>query len=497
MKRMFSAKSRHDIKRIIAYFVMFIVGALVLMFVSRETGYYLQNDSKTYLDLGNKHGVMPLYPLFLYGMKVIFGSESFLMWVVYFQTIAAIGASLFVVAYLEKVFELNYLECSICYIALLLLFNIDYVYAGISHQILTEGLVYPIFYIYFVYLARSIWEKWFTNTIIHVALACLLSLIRSQMKMIIVLSVAVAMYYWIKQCVVEKKAKHIVSAVVSAVVVGVVAFAICAGCDIVLQNVTGQIIRKQSMEMVHPEEISNDDVTQKVAIDKDAPVEHSIAQAFDLFDGKILYTAQESDIELFTNEDIRLVYSIVYHAMDENECLYKYSQSGLNKWRSMLAFNNCASVARAAYDEYVMSHSELSEDFIAYEKAINQITMSLFKQHWGDMIKHMGVFYFHGVMCGVCFENEEHIVLCYIVTALSYFMALITVMLRLGQKKSDKKDVELFILAIVLSHILNAMVSIPLFTIRRYVCYFIGIYYAMLFICIRNWAVSAGIIKRK
>lgn len=491
MKEMLSLKSNNCIRRTIAYVAMFVIGTLLLLFVSRETGYYIQNDSHTYMELGNKHGVMPLYPLFLYGMRVVFGVEAYLTWVVYVQTIFAVAASLFAVSYFEKKYKLGLLESVVCYIALLLLFNIDYIFSGTTHQILTEGLVYPLFYVYIVFLFRSIDNKWAINTVINVLLVCILSMLRSQMKMMIVISAFVAFYYWSRCWYITKKAKNIIVAFVSAIVIAAAAFALCAGIDSVLQHVTMNIVQNQNGA------ISEDKTDSDITAANVTPVEHGVNQAFDLFDGKILYTAEETDVDLFEDKDVRLVYSIIYKAMDEEKCLYKYAEPGLNKWRSMLAFNNCSRVCSEAYTEYIDCHSELSGDFISYYDAMSEITSVLLQHHWSDMISHIGVFYLHGVMCGVCFENEEHLVLCYLVTIVSYLFAIGMIVMRLIQKETDKRDVELLILTIILMMMLNAMVAIPLFTIRRYVCYFIGIYYALLFICLRNWAVNTGLIKRK
>lgn len=451
MKKIFEKNTNR-----ILFPVLAIVGFLVLLFFSRERSFFLQTDSQLYIDGNMITGVMPVYPAFLRICRNIFGESIYLNVVVYIQTLLAVVASLDLLAYVKKHFNLELLSVIVCYIALLMLWGIDYVYAGISHQILTEGLTFPLFYIYFKYVLKSMWEEHFyRNTALHVVWALVMSQIRSQMKMLILISAMIFAYVIIRDCIRGRRNKKIViwgfSGLAAMMLLAVVLVITKGGAD----------------------------------------------QLYDALSFKALYIMDSESAELFDGE-MRNIYEMTYNALDENRYLYTYAERGFFEWRSMLACSKTKGTMEAAWNEYSINNPGWAESVgITCLEAEGIIGRKMVQTNFHRFAYVTGVFFTHGLMCTVCYENDEHYLFCYMVMILAY-LAFIVVSIILTKNKNTNRDVlELMIVTALIGIILNAMVAIVLFTIRRYVCYTLGLFYLSGWLCVREIFLSGSDTDRK
>lgn len=434
-------------KNKILYTALGIIGFLVLMFVSRERGYFIQTDSKLYINHTQAAAIMPIYPEFIRMCQLLFGEEydQFLNAAVFLQTLLAVVCTLKLLDYIRCHFKLEMFSTIICYIALLLLWGIDYVYAGMNHQILTEALAYPIFYIYFMYVLKSLWEEEFYKySVAHLAWGLVLSEIRSQMRMMILISAMIILYAIIRDAIRGKRNKK-------NVIIGVSS---CAALGIV----TAALVLASGR----------------------------VDQLYDALSYKALYIMDEEDAELFEGE-MRGVFERTYQACDEQQFLYKYATDGFFKWRSMLACSGTQLAMEEAWNEYSEANPGWEESIgISYINAQGIIGRKLVMEHPFRLMYVTGVFFTHGLMCSVCYENDEHYFLCYTVMVLAY-LAFIVVSIILARKKDANKDVlELMMVTALMGIVLTAMVSILLFTIRRYVCYTVGLFYLSGWLCVRE-----------
>lgn len=459
-------------KTVFEIMILFILGVLFLLFFSREKGFFLQNDSANYINMMNYSGIMPLYPLFLDTVRNIFGESDFLYAVVIIQTIFAVLATLDLLWYIKKHFQLETFSTYVCYLALLLLFEIDYVYAGMTHQIITEGLAYPLFYIYFKYLLKSIWESNDRNSVIHFLLACITSLIRSQMKMLLIISAVIYFYACVRDGFLEKKNRfYCLRGILGAMLI--IAFGLS------LISVADKTCRK--IMYYQPTEMSADGSITKPSIVSNE------GQAAGALEFKILYLADEEDRELFENKDIKTIYDIGYRALDEEKKRYVYAEDGYFKWRSMLACSATSQTMDKAYQAYASEHPEWEKNLsVSYGEAKNIITKELLKKHWVHYIENTGVYFIHGLMCSVCFENDEHYNWCYAVMVLAYIGIAIVSMVVACRRNTNKETIELTLITVCVSLLLILMVSTVLFTIRRYVSYSIGMFYLSGYLMVRE-----------
>lgn len=431
----------------ILYGVLGIIGYLILMFVSRERGFFLQTDSALYINNTKAAAIMPIYPEFIKICSKLFETENdiYLYQVVFLQTVLAVVCTLKLLDYVRKHFNLELLSTVICYIALLLLWGIDYIYAGMSHQILTEALAYPLFYIYFMYVLKSLWEEeFYRNSACHMMWAFILSEIRSQMRMMILISALIFLYAIVRDVIRGKRSKKYA-------VIGLSSFA-----AIVL--VTGGMVFASGR----------------------------VDQLYDALTYRALYIMDRDDAELFDGE-IKGIFERTYEACDQQQILYNYAQPGFFKWRSMLACSYTQLAMEDAWDDYSEANPGWEDSLgISRVKAEGIIGKKIALKHPARFLYVTGVFFVHGLMCNVCYENDEHYLLCYSIMVIMYlaFLVVSIILARSRQKNSDA--LELMLVTVIMGVILTAMVSLLLFTIRRYVCYTIGLFYMSGWICVRE-----------
>ena len=142
------------------FYVSLTMISMAVFLLVGEPGYVLFDDSKTYMNINNNmEGVMPLYPLFLHGNKMLFGEDAYLYAVVAEQAVLAALCVTVFIGFVKNRFALKYWEAYVCYALALLPFTTDMPEAMTTHEILTEGIAYAVFYLFMAALLHAVWDK--------------------------------------------------------------------------------------------------------------------------------------------------------------------------------------------------------------------------------------------------------------------------------------------------------------------------------------------------
>ncbi len=166
------------------YLGMAVIAMIGFLFLG-EPGYYLIDDSESYMSLASgMEGVMPVYPFFLHGNKLLFGEDSYLNVVIVEQSLFAAVCVIILIRTLKKRFGLNGLESVICFFLALLTFTADLPETMVTREILTEGLAYAAFYLFMAALLETVWRKSWKWYGILCATTLFLSAIRSQLQIL-------------------------------------------------------------------------------------------------------------------------------------------------------------------------------------------------------------------------------------------------------------------------------------------------------------------------
>ena len=176
------------------YISLIMLSVFVFLFLG-ESGYVLFDDSFSYMDFqGNMEGVMPVYPLFLHANRLLFGEDQYLYMVVVEQAALASACVILFISVIRKQFGLKYWEAYVCYALALLPFMTDMPQVMTTHEILTEGIAYALFYLFAAALMRAVWDKSLKWLGVLYLVTIFLSLIRSQLQILFCVCGSICIY---------------------------------------------------------------------------------------------------------------------------------------------------------------------------------------------------------------------------------------------------------------------------------------------------------------
>lgn len=181
----------------IVFYLSLLIISLLFFCLPVGTSYVLFDDSWTYIEflqLKNVEGVMPLYPLFLFTNRMVWGKGFYLQAVVVEQTLVAVICVIYFISKIKRRFQLYYKECYLLFLFSLVPFTTEYPLSMVTQDILTEGLSYALFYLLFILLMDAVWERSFGKLMGAFCFTFFLALLRSQMQILFAVCGAVAAY---------------------------------------------------------------------------------------------------------------------------------------------------------------------------------------------------------------------------------------------------------------------------------------------------------------
>lgn len=422
-------------KEMITFGVMLALG-LVFYFLP---GMWIsvEEDSISYLALERREGVMPGYIAFLAFFKALLSEEYFLHGVVIAQSLLALICTFLFVVVLKKQFKLKRWECILLYLGCMFPFAIYLPEVGITHQIMTEGITYAIFYLFFIALLKAVWTlkyRWYLGSM---AIAVLLGLIRSQM--LFLQAVCLLLFLWITF-------KRFDGKLVLKLAAG---FFILAVGAVLVMGTKIQAMASQFASVI-------------------------VARGF--------YEADEEDVELYDDAMMQEIFTKTYKLADENERLHKYAEPGLYMWEN-LVHDKIKFYASQAVAEYDAEHPG--------ERTRN-VEAIFFELGWKELTAHFDRYLYHSLrlmmpsfIATVFFQIKPIYLLCHFIALFIYLFAIIG-SAAAGRMGADQKVVEFMAAVVSVLIIMVVVVNLLFMGLQRYVVYGMGIFYCAAYLLCRE-----------
>lgn len=422
---------------IITYVIMLISGLLFYLLPGKWIS--IEDDSGFYLVEQGQQGVLPGYPAFLSFFRALFSEQYFLHAVVIAQSLLAVVCTFVFVLALKKRFRLKRLECILLYFCSMLPFSIYLPVSGITHQIMTEGITYALFYLFFITVMEGVWTlkyKWYLGSM---AVAALLGLIRTQL--LFLQAVCLLLLIWITFRRFGWKL--------------IWKLAVCA------------FILAVGVLLVFGSEIQN-------------MVLHSQLNTVILIRG--FYEADEEDADLFDDAVMREIFTKAYEYADADGSIYTHARPDLYMWKD-LVYDKMTDYAVRAINEYDAEYEiarTKDSDEIFYE-----LGMKVLLAHFDRYLYHTIRLMMPSFIATVFFQIEPIYLLCHFITLFIYLFAVIG-SIAAGRMGADRKAVEFMGTVICMLVIMVVVVNLLFIGLQRYVVYGMGIFYCAAYLLCRE-----------
>ena len=421
-----------------------------------ENGYVMGGDSELYINFGHYSGVQPLYPLFIQICRKCFGNGIYLDAVSFIQGGLALAGCICLVRFLDKSFRLENGSVVVLFLFSLMPYAIEIPGHVISHEIMTEGLSYPLFYFFVLLVLKALFEKKFLPLVGAHIMSLVLSLIRPQMQFLFAVVLIIGVYMIMKK---NWKRKIVVFFVSLFMLLGV--------CGLELKSV-----------------LWIDGVYESVFFEG-----HSQNSANYTVQARVLYASNAEDIELFSDPVMKALYQKTYDKMEEMETTWRYTPNNLWRWKHIVGGTGMNSrIVQGYVEEYLRNDVGLTKD-IEVEQTKNKICGEmmnvLLKKNWGRYLINSFQLMPSGFVASVLFQKEGFYVLCHIGTLLLYLAAIGIVVLFYIRRDLDNRIAET-VLLISGTAIMNVVsTNLILFGLQRYMVYTYGMFYMAMFLAMR------------
>lgn len=462
-------------KKWIQIFVLTAIGITFYLFLGQEW-LTLADDSPTYLYPSGQQGVMPVYPLFLFITKRIFGQNLYLDAAVIIQSVIAIICTMVFVLYLQKQFALNFIETILLYIASMLPFSIYLPESGMTHFILTEGVTYALFYIYFVFLMNYILRqetKWLLFTI---AMAAFLELTRSQLIFLPAVTAAaficVEFVKYRNSNILKKTARTILNIMIAAAGAIIIVFFVYKiyGCFLTYQL---PVIEAYNQETAN--QTANSPDQENAA--KPSSNRRSTSQFTTLIVIRGVYEIDETDITLFDTDEMQDIFQRVFDAVDEKQYRYVYARQDLYMWKDLVK-DGISSLVTKEINAYLEKNPGIELN-VAHVR--RELGLKILLHHFDRYLYHSMRLMVSSFIASVFFQIERIYLLCHIITLLLFAIDITGILYCL--KYGESKKAAVFALTTVVSIIIMVVITNIVFIgLQRYVVYAMGIFYCSLYI---------------
>ena len=146
-------RSNTRIQNTMTYIVLILIGIFVFFIIGEEVP-MIARDTGAYTTISQSDAVMPIYPMFAYACRTLFGEYAYISMVI-IQGVLAIFCTLYFTHFVQTECKLNNIMTVVVYILSLIPFLTYLPEANISQIILTEGLALPLSYLMIVFIAKG------------------------------------------------------------------------------------------------------------------------------------------------------------------------------------------------------------------------------------------------------------------------------------------------------------------------------------------------------
>ncbi len=422
----------------VLYLVILLTIGFLFFFCLGEKGYILEKDSGAFL--GNK--VPPqyfIYPQFLKLCRSLFGEGHYLEWVSIIQGLFSLIVSFITTEYFRKNYELEYRWGVLIFVCTFGPYAYSLPQSVSSHSIMTEGLTFPLFYIWMIcalqiYLRKD--NRWF---ILLFVVTLVMAFTRPQLTLFFIICFVM---------IIERVFVYVYSKIKVEYRKKIIGFCIALGIFVCVLGIKIFLVFIQYN--IYPQ------MTDAVA-------------------GRVFCAAVEEDAELFEGRD-RDLFLGIYDEIEKMESRQIYFRTGIRQWEDIVnATNNNTKtlgwIIRPYYEEIETAQLNDVKGRLAY-------TMLL--EHWPDYISMTMALMLQSFVVSIFVHPEAVYVLGYVIALLLYLMVIVSVIwCKKRYDVNNKYIVPLWLTLLVIS--LMCIVTNVLFMgLQRYVVYPFGFFYMSL-----------------
>ncbi|MBD5445162.1 MAG: hypothetical protein HDR29_06375 [Lachnospiraceae bacterium] len=463
-------------KQWIQILVLTVIGIVFYLCLGQEW-ITLEDDSPSYMYPAGQQGVMPVYPLFLFILKRIFGQKLYLDAAVVIQSILAIVCTMIFVLYLQKQFQFNFAEVILLYIASMLPFSIYLPESGITHYILTEGLSYALFYLYFIFLMQYIFEKKTKWLLCTIAMSVFMESTRSQL--IFLMAITTAAYIGVEFIKhkdskgIKKAARTVLNIMIGAIGAIIMVMLVYKIYGFYLKYQMPVIEKFNQAETAAGTELSNTTGNSSVK----SGSQRSTSQFTTLIVIRGAYEIDEEDISLFDTVEMQEIFQRVFTAIDEKQYRYVYARQDLYMWKD-LVIDRISPLVTKEVNAYLEENPDISLDVPQVRR---ELGMKILLRHFDRYLYHSLRLMIPSFIASVFFQIEKIYLLCHIITLLLFVIDIIGIAYCL--KRGGNKKVAVFALTTLGAIFLMVIIINLVFVgFQRYMVYAMGIFYCSLYL---------------
>lgn len=476
-------------KKWIQVLILAIIGIVFYLILGQEW-LNLADDSPSYLYPAGQQGVMPVYPLFLFLIRRIFGENRYLDAAVVIQSLIALLSTMAFVLYLKKQFSFNFPETILLYLACMLPFSIYLPEAGITHYILTEGLTYALFYLYFLFLLNYVLKQETKWLLLTIAMSVFLELTRSQLIFLPAATAAAFIcvtFIKHKNMRIWKKAAatllHMIIAAAGVIAVVVFVYKIY-GWYLTDQLPTIQAYQQEmtALSTDVPDQ-KNESGTAVQSVQKKASSNNprSTSQFTTLIVIRGVYEIDETDIALFDTKEMQEIFQRVFEAVDAQQYRYVYARQDLYIWKDLVK-DGISPLVSKTIRSYLEENPGVELDVAQVRR---ELGLKILLHHFDRYLYHSMRLMISSFIASVFFQIEKIYFLCHIITLLLFLMDVIGIIYCL--KRSDNKRIAVFALTtLVLIVIMVVTTDLVFIGLQRYVVYAMGVFYCSLYLLAKD-----------
>lgn len=495
-------------KKIQLYNIIYGILVCFLLGSFNLNGYSVQADSFQYILYIPGEGIMPIYPCFILINRCIFG-VMYLYAVIWEQVILGAVSIYLFVNFIRKKFTINIVDMAIIYLFLLIPYLIDFP-SSFTKMILTEGISYSFCYIYMVFFFTALLDKKWKYVFATYFMAIVLSLIRSQLEITIIVSMVLPLYICIsnlrKKVTYPKTLKLIatVFACLLGIIVGILTvILINSGSKQLLfskihvekyrQDVNeGNIfLDKQSsikkQLLLEQEERLKQDSEETLSEEKKVSSDLQVSQYVTLIFARGMYESDFEDYALFDNEEMQKIYIQIFNSVDNGKARYSYMRNDLWAWKDIQY--GIVSMGKFASEGEKVYYETASESQVEKLEGIHirkEIGLTLIKAHFVRVLKDFLIMLPQSLICTAFFQIESYYLLCHIITVAIYLFAIAIIIWGYKYKQINLNYAEFTLGIIIFNCIMAMVISIIFCGMQRYLVYGFGVLYSACYLSIRR-----------
>ncbi len=472
---------------------LFIMGVLgIIFYFGLGEWISMESDTPAYLYEQGREGVLPGYPTFIAFFRFLLGADYYLHGVVVAQSILAIVCTMIFVVVLQRQFQITNVESVFLYIVTMLPFSIYLPEVGITHQILTEGITYSLFYLYFILVLKAMWEKKYRWYLACLLGAIIMGLIRSQMLFLQVICFGVLL--WITW---HRANKRVLGCFVALILGAVLAFGS-------YKTIYGVIAfdrqvwkekddeKNKALKIAAAEERGEEYV--EIPIEEMPPEEQewyriheldsqeTTSQITALIASRGIFEADEEDYLLFEDEIVRDIFIKVYKIADDKGQLHSHAKKGLYMWEDLVHDEMMQNI-NIAVEEY--DKENVGKRNISTASLGRILGGTLLIHHFDRYVYHCIRLMIPSFIASVFFQIRPIYLLCHFIALFIYLFAIGGIVWL--RKNGGNRQLIEYITGIVVTLIFMVIIVNLVFTgLQRYVVYGMGIFWCGMYLQIKE-----------